>query len=469
MVWVMDLSGRKMWAQAAVDALRATGLTVEEVTAPPSEPVVGLVLTAGLSTALCETLGAVDPDRHRVMVIGPPEGTLDPWPVLAAGASECVIWHGQMTPISSWIHRAEEVEAILDSPTVRSQVVGTSRALRAALRDLVVAARYGRAPILVLGETGTGKELAARVAHAVSTQRGNLVIVDCTTIVPALLGSELFGHERGAFTGAVSVRTGACSAADHGSLFLDEVGELPIDLQSGLLRLVQEGTYKRVGGDRWLQSRFRLICATNRDLNAEVMGNRFRADLYHRIAASVVTMPPLCDRREDVLCLFSSFCQEALGSREPPQLDPAVQDLLERRRYPGNLRDLRQLAARVIARHVGAGPITPGDVPVQDRLITLTSPSTAVCTGTAISDETSLRHGVAGAVDQGLSLGEIKERAGDMAMEVALERCGGNLGGAASMLGVTNRALQLRQGRRSADAAPAAQDSFTSSSASSRQ
>ena len=170
----------------------------------------------------------------------------------------------------------------------------------------MVAARYGRAPILILGETGTGKELAARVAHGLGSQHdGNLVVVDGTTIVPTLLGSELFGHERGAFTGAVSVRTGACSAADQGSLFLDEVGELPLELQPELLRVVQEGTYKRVGGDRWLHSTFRLICATNRDLKRDVEGGRFRADLYHRIAAATVTMPPLRDRRRGCAAAFS--------------------------------------------------------------------------------------------------------------------------------------------------------------------
>ena len=121
----------------------------------------------------------------------------------------------------------QDVEAILDSVEVRENLTGQSPALRSALRDLIVAARFGQSPILIQGETGTGKELAARVAHTVSHQRGNLVVVDCTTIVPTLMGSELFGHERGAFTGAVSVRTGACSGADQGSLFLDEVGELP--------------------------------------------------------------------------------------------------------------------------------------------------------------------------------------------------------------------------------------------------
>jgi transcriptional regulator with GAF, ATPase, and Fis domain len=325
---------------------------------------------------------------------------------------------------------------------------------------LVVAARFGQTPILIQGETGTGKELAARVAHAVSSQRGNLVVVDCTTIVPTLMGSELFGHERGAFTGAVSVRTGACSGADQGSLFLDEVGELPLELQPELLRVVQEGTYKRVGGDRWLHSKFRLICATNRDLAREVSAGSFRTDLYHRIAASVVTMPPLRDRLEDILCLFARFCREATGARTDPEVDPAVQDVLLRRSYPGNLRDLRQLAFRIAARHVGPGAITPGDLPREDR------PRAGHPTGhpfdggpAADQDRNTYDGGPAGAadplatavawaVDAGLGLREIKERAAEAAVAVAVERSGGNVHSAATMLGLTDRAVQQRQARR---------------------
>jgi transcriptional regulator with GAF, ATPase, and Fis domain len=187
------------------------------------------------------------------------------------------------------------------------------------MRELVTAARFGSGPILILGETGTGKELAARVVHSVSaaSQSGELVIVDCTTIVPTLSGSELFGHEPGAFTGAVSVRTGACAAADGGTLFLDEVGELSLELQPELLRMVQEARTSTRAATNGCAAAFRLICATNRSLPAEVAAGRFRADFYHRIAATTVTMPPLRHRAADLIPLFMKFFAEASRDREP--------------------------------------------------------------------------------------------------------------------------------------------------------
>ena len=446
MAWVMDLSGQQPWAQDAVAALRAERLTLETVDVPVSGSATGIIFATLDSQDLRAALGSAEYGRSRVMVVGPPDGKLKPWPVLEAGAAECVAWHGQGAAISAWLQRIQDVEAILDSVEVRENLTGQSPALRQALRDLVVAARFGQAPILIQGETGTGKELAARVAHRVSHQRGNLVVVDCTTIVPTLMGSELFGHERGAFTGAVSVRTGACSGADQGSLFLDEVGELPLDLQPELLRVVQEGTYKRVGGDRWLHSKFRLICATNRDLKVEVARGGFRADLYHRVAASIITMPPLRERLEDILQLFARFCREASGMRQDPQVDSSVQDVLLRRSYPGNLRDLRQLAFRIAARHVGPGAITPGDLPREDRPQSLQPPPAG---DTPQGSGDPLRAAVAWAVDRGLGLREIKERAAEIAVDVAVERSGGNVHSAAAMLGLTDRAVQQRQARKS--------------------
>lgn len=454
MPWLMDLSGRQAWAAEAMTALRGS-IALQTVDAPAPGPATGIIFAAEDSEDLAAALAAAEYNRNRVMVIGPPDGKLKPWPVLDAGAADCVAWHGQAAAVGAWVQRIEEVEQVLDSVQIREKLTGQSPALRSALRELVVAARFGHAPILIQGETGTGKELAARVAHTVSNQAGHLVIVDCTTIVPTLMGSELFGHERGAFTGAVSIRTGACSGADQGSLFLDEVGELPLELQPELLRVVQEGTYKRVGGDRWLHSKFRLICATNRDLAAEVAGGGFRADLYHRIAASVITMPPLRERLEDILCLFARFCREATGARADPEVEPAVQDVLLRRGYPGNLRDLRQLAFRIAARHVGPGAITPGDLPREDR------PQAGQPTSVRVQFQGTYDGGPAGAagllatavalaVDAGLGLREIKERAAEAAVDAAVERSGGNVHSAAAMLGLTDRAVQQRQARKTA-------------------
>jgi transcriptional regulator with GAF, ATPase, and Fis domain len=143
----------------------------------------------------------------------------------------------------------------------------------------------------------------------------------------------------------VSARDGAFALADRGTLFLDEVGELPNELQAELLRVVQEGTYKRVGSNAWRTTRFRLVCATNRDLAAEQAAGRFRRDFYYRIAAATLRLPPLRERTADILPLFHHFLAELAPAGTSPALDPVVRELVLRRDYPGNVRDLRQLAS----------------------------------------------------------------------------------------------------------------------------
>lgn len=440
MPWVLDLVHRPA-SRAALTALSAAR-GVHGVDAAELDDT-GVVLASSMSSELASVLqtGAAADCPIVVALLG--DCRVDPWELLAAGAVDCVRWQDNADTITSRLGRISEVEAILDSKPVSSLIVGRSPALRQALRDLVTAARFGSGPILVQGETGTGKELAARVAHDVSRSAGELVVVDCTTIVPTLMGSELFGHERGAFTGAVSVRTGACSAADEGTLFLDEVGELPHELQPELMRVVQEGTYKRVGGDKWYHSRFRLICATNRDLGAETAASRFRRDLYHRIAASTVTLPPLRDRASDMLALFKHFYRQAADGHADVVLDPSVAQAICTRDYPGNLRDLKQLAYRVSARHVGPGPVTPGDLPPEDRPARSASGREA----SPIGLTSALTDGVRAAVAGGTTLLELKEMVSEMAMTAALAASDGNVRAAAAQLGVTDRALHKRRAR----------------------
>ncbi len=446
MAWILDLVGRPE-SRTAVRAICAENDDLQRVdAAKPGEA--GVVVTSSACAELTTVLEAAATDS-RILVLQIGEAQTDPWFLLAAGAADYLRWCGKAETITSRLTRIREVESILGSRLVVDLMVGTSPMLRQALRDLVTAARYGSGPILILGETGTGKELAARLAHGVAAtnKSGQLVVVDCTTIVPTLMGSELFGHERGAFTGAVAVRTGACSAADGGTLFLDEVGELPHELQPELMRVVQEGTYKRVGGDKWYRSRFRLICATNRDLGAEVDGNRFRRDLYHRIASSTVTMPPLRDRKPDLIPLFKYFYDQARGGdSETVDLDPAVEHAVLRREYPGNLRDLKQLAFRVAARHVGLGPVTPGDLPPDDR------PMKALGEVSDSDRMPSLSDAVRAVVDDGMTLRELREYVAELAMAAALASSDGNVRAAAAQLGVTDRALHLRRARNRAGA-----------------
>ncbi|MGI5216524.1 sigma-54-dependent transcriptional regulator [Nocardia sp. CA-290969] len=402
----------------------------------------GLLICSATSSAtdILQALRDTSPDS-RVIVVHVGHLSVDPWAELAMGADDVLQWDADPEPIRARLYRIGEVEQIIDSAEVRELIVGRSAALRLALRELVTAALFGTGPILISGETGTGKELAARVAHRVGrpTSTGHLVVVDCTTVVAGLLGSELFGHERGAFTGAVAARTGAFAAADGGTLFLDEIGELPLELQPEFLRVLQEGTYKRIGGDRWQRSDFRLICATNRDVLREVDEGRFRSDLYYRIAASAVSLPPLRERGEDILDLFGHFYAEACGGM--PKLDVTVARALREREYPGNLRDLRQLARRVAARHVGSGPITPGDLPPVDRPRPDPHESTAGC------PEPGLAAAVRAAVAAGATLRQLRDQVADLAVDTALAHSDGNVRAAAARLGVTDRALHLRRAR----------------------
>ncbi len=380
----------------------------------------------------------------RTMVVVDPTCHLDQmaWDILAAGAEDVLTFYGTATStqIVQRIRRWQVIDAILRSPPVAGLVVGRCLAQHRALLQVIELAKFGVGPILLVGETGTGKELAARLAHAVASRsaEGRLVVLDCTTITPTLSGSELFGHEKGAFTGADRSRAGAFAAADNGTLFLDEIGELPLGLQAELLRVLQEHTYKRVGGDVWARSDFRLISATNRDLVDDQRAGRFRSDLYHRIASGVVRLPPLRERTEDIETLFAHFLQEALGP-DAVSVTPPVLSMLRERTFPGNLRELRQLAQAIAARHSGRGPITPGDVPPSER------PARSPVRHEQARE--SLAQGVRHCLQVGITLPDLKSTVGDLAVDMALSDSGGNAHEAAALLGVTDRAIQLRKRR----------------------
>lgn len=462
-------------------ALRQVGVRVEAVAAPaaggeaahacaaqlPAQE--GVVFFAAVTPPVCDFIRAASRQGQRrlLAVALPPrrdqgrgdgrgEGTA--WEILAAGASDVLRWGtGGATPgatpgdipgaIAARIRRWQEVDELLGSPLVRKQMVGESPAWRDLLRQVVEVARFAEpddAPVLLIGETGTGKELIARLIHALSPRRArrDLVIVDCTTIVPELSGSELFGHERGAFTGAVAARDGALALADGGTLFLDEVGELPLELQAQLLRAIQERTYKRVGGNRWQSSDFRLVCATNRDLLVEEAHGRFRRDLYFRIAGWDFRLPPLRERLEDVLPLARHFVQQKRqGQAGPglagPEFDVPVLDYLLTRAYPGNVRDLRNLVLRLAERHVGPGPITIGAIPTHER-------PQVMPMGEGRWDQ-ALEPLVRKALLRGAGLREIRQAAEETAIRVAVGDEDGNLQRAARVLGITDRALQLRR------------------------
>jgi transcriptional regulator with GAF, ATPase, and Fis domain len=440
--------GDALLAGCVAQDLSRRGVIVADISggAPPEAPT--LFVCAVPDESSPKTVAQLARNACRVLVVVgpcPPSHGLT-WELLSHGASDIMSWRPEDQPgaaVRSRLQRWSQIDETVAAPFVRQQLVGRSSAWLAALRRAVEIAYFATSSLLLVGESGTGKELAARLFHHLDPRRdkGDLIVVDCTTIVPTLSGSELFGHERGAFTGAMSAREGAFAAADRGTLFLDEVGELPLMMQAELLRVVQEGTYKRVGSDRWRTTRFRLVCATNRDLAAELAAGRFRLDLFHRLAANVVRLPPLRERPGDVLPLFTHFLAEAVGS--DLELHPAVAEFVERRDYPGNVRDLRQLALRIAVRHVGAGPVTPGDVPDEERPAAGTAPvESAVesAVGAPLVDQV-----VAAALRDGCGYRDIRNAAGEAAVRLAVESAGGDLMVAARQLGVTRRMLEQRR------------------------
>jgi Nif-specific regulatory protein/two-component system response regulator HydG len=203
------------------------------------------------------------------------------------------------------------------------------------------------APVLVRGETGTGKELVARALHVNGSRRNNeLVTLHCSALPAALLESELFGHARGAFTGADRDRTGRIASAHRGTLFLDEIGEVPLEVQAKLLRFLQFGEIQRVGSDRTEKVSVRVVTATHRDLPALVREGRFRQDLYYRLNVVEIALPPLRERRRDIALLLDHFLRQSWRKEEAPRWTPAAERALAAYEYPGNVRELAHVVER---------------------------------------------------------------------------------------------------------------------------
>lgn len=211
-------------------------------------------------------------------------------------------------------------------------------------------------PVLIEGESGSGKELAAAALHNLSQRKANpYLTLNCAAIAPTLVEAALFGHAKGAFTGAAGARPGYFEESDSGTLLLDEIGELPLELQPKLLRVLENGEYQRVGETLPRQSRARIIAATNRDLKQEVRAGRFRADLYHRLSVFTITVPPLRELGEDRLRLLEHFRLQIAGQfGQPPfALSPAAEQLWLEYEFPGNVRELRNIVIRLATRYPG--------------------------------------------------------------------------------------------------------------------
>jgi transcriptional regulator with GAF, ATPase, and Fis domain len=429
---------REALARANVECLS------EDAPAPPADPSrVGVVFLDHPSDTVLEWVrNKATRELTRIIVLLPAAELEQPdlaWELRRAGAAEVLPHDGPYADeaVAARLRRWDAVDDLLSRPGSELEIVGDSPAFVTMLRGLVEVAAFTTASILLLGESGSGKEQLARLVHVLDPRAGKreLVTLDCTTVAPELAASEFFGHERGAFTGALSARDGAFCRTDDGTLFLDEVGELPLPLQAQLLRIVQEGSYKRLGGNDWLTTRFRLVAATNRSLSDEVERERFRLDFFHRLATWTFRVPPLRDRPEDIVPLARHFVRK-LTDPVVVDIDERVQHYLIRRRYPGNVRELKQLMGRICSRHVGPGPITIGDVPPTDL------------EGVEIGEDRVLADAAARAALAGVGLKEIGRIARESAIRKALETSNQSVQSASRLLRVTDRALQMDLAKR---------------------
>lgn len=269
----------------------------------------------------------------------------------------------QLHRVWMWKALGHKLEAERELRDGDDPMVGASQAM-VGLKQLIARAAPSDANILILGETGTGKELVARAIHSNSPRASSpFVALDCSTLNETVVESELFGHVKGAFTGAHASSSGLIASADKGTLFLDEVGELPPTLQPKLLRVLQQREVRPVGGTKSRLVDVRIVAATNRDLEQEVAGGRFRRDLFYRLGVVAMHVPPLRERREDIAPLIQYFLGR-YGSRTAPEksVSPQALELLETYAWPGNVRELENVIQRALALSLD-DTITPEDLP----------------------------------------------------------------------------------------------------------
>ena len=362
--------------------------------------------------------------------------------LLSLGALDIIHWKDKKQIsklIQNKLRRRAYIKRKLVSEKIQTKIKGSCPVWQKIMWQAIEVACFSKAPVLILGESGTGKELIAQLIHDLDNRpdKQDFVLLDCSSIVPELSGSEFFGHEKGAFTNAIAMREGAFALANGGSLFLDEVGELPVHLQPALLRVIQEGTYKRVGSNVWRRTDFRLVAATNRSLEKEVDKGNFRQDLYYRLCTCILRLPSLDERRLDIPELATHFLKNELGTDDLPIFDKNITRYLLNRHYPGNVRELQQLIRRIAYKYTGIGPVTMGCLSEVDRA------------NFQFTEYNWKENGFTDAIRQAIAdqvgLKEIKRVAGEVAMDIAIEESADNLQEAARLLEVSDRTLQAHQ------------------------
>jgi formate hydrogenlyase transcriptional activator len=350
-------------------------------------------------------------------------------------AVENSLAYGQVSELKDKL--AEEnvyLESEIRSELYFEEIVGNSEPLRRVLQEIETVAPTD-STVLIYGETGTGKELIARALHNLSSRKSNAFVkLNCAAIPTGLLESELFGHEKGAFTGAIAQRVGRFELANRGTIFLDEVGEIPLELQPKLLRVLQEREFERLGSTRTIRTDARLIAATNRDLKTMVEEQRFRSDLYYRLNVFPIRVPSLRERKEDIPQLVRHFVKE-FSRRNHRVIDTIPAETMQaliRYHWPGNIRELQNVIERAVI--ISRGPVL--NVALAELTPDGSSPPVPMITSTKSASHDSLR--------------EMLDETERNQILRALEGANGVVAGpngAAARLGVKRSTLQLKMQR----------------------
>jgi DNA-binding NtrC family response regulator len=326
---------------------------------------------------------------------------------------------------------AERLERQLSNQGVLGEMVGSSVKMREVF-SLIQQVAPSRAAVLITGESGTGKELAARAIHALSPRRnGPFVALNCAAMPDSLMESELFGHEKGAFTGAVDRRAGCFELAQNGTVLLDEIGDMPMALQAKMLRVLEDSRVRRLGGKAEIQLDVRILAATNSPLDAAIREGKFREDLFYRLNVFPIPLPPLRDRKDDLISLTAALLSD-LNRKHATKVTDVSRDVLERFRaynWPGNVRELRNVVERAVIL-AGEGTILSAHLAASFGGSSYAAPSASAAAPAAVNGE-ELRIPVGSTIEQA-------ERA---LIELTLEHTRHNKTRAAEVLGISQKTL----------------------------
>jgi two-component system response regulator HydG len=376
---------------------------------------------------------------YRLNDLGSTNGTV----VDGVRIGEAFVRGGEHVRFGSTAVRLETIAAQADGPALPNamrfgRTFGASVAMR-RLYPLCELLAKAKVPVVIEGETGTGKEVLAESLHEMGGSKGPFVVFDCTTISPQLVEAELFGHVRGAFTGAERNRAGVFEEADGGTLLIDEIGDLDVALQAKLLRVIDRGELRRVGGQQTTKVDVRVLAATRRDLDKEVAAGRFRDDLFHRLAVARIELPPLRERHGDVPLLVRQFVQEMGGELT---LASEIMARFADYSWPGNIRELRNLVARYVA--LGADADPPSALRGSSSINAFSS---ATSSGAAAGDawlDSLVARDIPFPIARRRTVEEFERRY----VAAILERHGGNVSQAAKASGLALRYFRLVRARQ---------------------